>query len=88
MHLIEWEASHGPIPKWHCLKAVDGDRNNLAADNWVLIERALLPALNGGPHRRRPTYDAAPAELKPTLLALAQVETKARGLRNRNQPTP
>lgn len=83
VHLIEWETVNGAIPKGYCLKALDGDRNNLALENWVLISRSLLPALNGGPHKRRLAYDAAPAELKPTLLALAQVETRARKLRRR-----
>lgn len=80
VHLIEWEAINGPVPKGSCLKCCDGDRTNTAASNWTLIERALLPALNGGRHKRRPAYDAASQELKPTLLALAKVETKARKL--------
>lgn len=81
VHLIEWEAVNGPMPKGFCLKALDGDRLNTDPANWRLIPRAMLPALNGGRHKRRPAYDEAPEELKPSLLALAEVETRARQLR-------
>lgn len=83
VHLIEWEKLNGPIPKSFCLKALDGDRLNTAPSNWKLIPRAMLPALNGGRHKRRPSYDEAAPELKPTLLAMAEVETKARDLKRR-----
>ena len=83
VHLIEWEAVNGPIPKGFCLKAKDGDRTNTAPENWTLIPRALLPALNGGRHKRRPAYDAAAPELKPTLLTLAEVEDRARNIRRK-----
>lgn len=83
VHLIEWEAVNGPIPKGFCLKSRDGDRNNTDPANWLLIERALLPMLNGGRHKTRPAYDEASPEIRPALLALAQVQTKARTLRKR-----
>lgn len=81
VHMIEWEAVNGPIPKGSCLKALDSDRLNTDPANWRLIPRAMLPALNGGRHKRRPLYDEAAADLKPSLLALAEVETRARQLR-------
>jgi hypothetical protein len=81
VHLIEWEKVNGPIPRGFCLKAADGDRTNVDPSNWSLIERALLPALNGGRHKRRLPYDGAAPELKPTLLAIAKVEHRARKLR-------
>lgn len=83
VHLIRWEAVNGPIPDASCLKALDGDRTNTEPSNWELVPRSLLPALNGGPHNRRPAYDQAAPELKPALLTLAKVEHQARQLRKR-----
>jgi len=83
VHLIEWEAVNGPLPEGHCLKALDGDRNNTDPANWRPISRALLPALNGGRHKRRPAYDDATPDMKPALLTLAEVEAQARKLRKR-----
>lgn len=82
VHLIEWEAANGPIPKGHCLKRL-GAKTDTSPANWKLIPRAMLPALNGGRHKRRPAYDEAADVLKPSLLALAEVETKARQLRRK-----
>lgn len=81
VHLIRWEAINGPIPDGHCLKALDGDRLNTDPANWKLIPRTMLPALNGGRNKRRPAYDNAAPELKPTLLAIAEVEHIARKLK-------
>lgn len=81
VQLIEWEKVNGPIPKGFCLKALDSDRLNVDPANWRLIQRAMLPALNGGRHKRRLPYDGATPALKPTLLALAEVETRARDLK-------
>lgn len=81
VHLIEWEAVNGPIPPSFCLKSLNGERLNTDPTNWKLISRAMLPALNGGRHKRRPGYDGAAPELKPTLLVLAEVETRARDLK-------
>lgn len=81
VHLIEWEAAHGPIPAGYCLKCLSSDIANTDPANWELIPRALLPALNGGRHKRRLAYDAAAPELKPTLLAMAKLEHGARKLK-------
>ena len=77
VHIINWEAVNGPIPEGHALKSLDGDRLNTDAANWEAIPRALLPRLNGGRHKRRIAYDQAPAELKPTLMAMAKLEQRA-----------
>lgn len=81
VHRIEWERFNGPIPDGCCLKSIDGDRANTDPANWQLVSRSLLPALNGGRHKRRPSYDSAEPELRPTLLAMAKVEDRARKLR-------
>lgn len=81
VHLIEWEATNGPLPARHCLKCVDGDKTNTRPSNWELIPRALLPRLNGGRHRTRPAYDEVAPELRPSVLAVARLEHRARQLR-------
>ncbi len=82
VHLIRWEAIHGPLPKGHALKCLDGDKTNTDPSNWILIPRALLPRLAGRPDRGRTGYDAADPEVKPALLAIAQLEHRARELRS------
>lgn len=81
---INWEAVNGPIPAGHALKCLDGDKSNTDATNWVCIPRAMLPRLNG---RFGRNFDTAPAELKPTILAIARVEHAAREAK-RNQKEP
>lgn len=71
VHFVRWEEIHGPVPKGMALKSVDGDRGNTAPANWTLVPRALLPRLSGKYGR---DYDGAPAELKPTIMAVAKLE--------------
>lgn len=73
IHLINWEAVNGPLPKGMCLKCLDGNRTNCDPANWKAISRGLLPRLNGGKATKGIAYDSAPAELKPTVLALAEL---------------
>lgn len=75
VHLIEWEALNGPLPKGHALKCLDGDRANTDPSNWTCVPRAMLPRLNGINGRG---YDQAPAEVKPTLMAITRLEHAAR----------
>lgn len=74
VHLIRWEEIHGPLPAGHCLKCVDGDKLNTDPSNWIMISRGLLSRLNGGPRGRRLQFDQAHPEVKPAVLALAQLE--------------
>lgn len=73
-HTLNWEAVHGPVPKGHVLKCLDGNRLNTAAENWECVPRGVLARLNGGRHKKRVSYDAAAPELKPTVMAVAQLE--------------
>ncbi len=77
-HRWLWERQHGPVPKGHRLKCLDGDKTNCDPSNWEAIPHALSPRLNGI-HGRG--YDAAPAELKPTIMAIAKLEHRAREAR-------
>lgn len=74
VHLIEWEAANGPVPKGHALKCLDGNRLNTELSNWELVPRSMLPRLNG---RFGLAYDSATAEVKPTLLAIAKLKDRA-----------
>lgn len=82
---IEWEAVHGPVPKGYALKCLDGNKLNCAPSNWSLVSRGVLSRLNGGRHKKRLAFDAAPAELKPTVMALAKLE---QGLHEICRPEP
>lgn len=73
-HRWLWEAEHGPVPEGMCLKCL-GEQTNTDPSNWELVPRALLPRLNG---RFGRGYDAAPAELKPTIMAVVKIEHQIR----------
>lgn len=72
-HLLRWEAVHGPVPAGHALKCLDGNRLNADPANWECVPRGVLAHLNGGRTKKRLAYDAAPVELKPTVLAVAKL---------------
>jgi hypothetical protein len=80
-HRWLWEQAHGPVPEGMVLKCKT-DKLNTAPSNWELIPRALLPRLNGGRRKTRIAYDDAPAEIKPTLMAVAKLEHQVK--RNRS----
>lgn len=75
VHLIRWEAENGPLPAGHALKCLNGDKGNTDPSNWKMIPRAMLPRLNG---RFGRDYDNAPADLRPTIMAIAELEHQAR----------
>lgn len=77
-HRWLWEQQHGPLPDGMVLKCLDGDKTNTDPSNWEAIPRAMLPRLNG---RFGRDYDAAPAELKPTILATAKLQHRAYEIR-------
>lgn len=79
VHLIRWEEAHGPIPEGHALKCLDGDRTNTDPANWEAVPRGLLPRLNGIYGRG---YDQAPAEIKPTIMAIAKLEHRVRSAKH------
>jgi len=83
VHLIEWEALHGPLPAGCCLKCVDTNKLNTDPSNWELIPKAIVPRLNGGPHKTKLAYDQVAPELRPVVLATAKLEHRARELRRK-----
>lgn len=73
-HKWEWEQKNGPVPDGMCLKCLDSDRQNTSPDNWKLIPRTMLPRLSA---RFGRSYDLAPAEVKPVIMAVTELEHKA-----------
>jgi hypothetical protein len=82
-HLHLWEKVNGQVPAGHCLKCLDGNRQNAAPENWVAIPRGVLPRLNGGRATRVMAYDEAPDELKPALMTIARLDHKTSEIRKR-----
>jgi hypothetical protein len=74
-HRWLWEQKNGPVPDGMSLKCLDGDKLNTDPSNWEALPRGLLPRLNG---RFGRDYDSAPAELKPTILAISKLEHRTR----------
>lgn len=70
-HRWIWEKENGPIPEGMALKCLDGNKQNTDLSNWKLIPRAMLPRLN---NRWGRDYDHAPDEIKPTIMAVAELE--------------
>ena len=77
-HRWLWERANGPVPEGHALKCLDGNRLNTDPSNWAPIPRAMLPRLAG---RFGRDYDGAPAELKPTIMAVTRLEHRAQVVR-------
>lgn len=73
-HVYLWEQANGPVPEGHCLKCLDGNKQNTDPSNWEAIPRGLLPRLNGGKASRTMAYNSAPAELKPAILTVAKID--------------
>jgi hypothetical protein len=79
-HRWLWEKANGPVPEGHRLKCLDGNKLNTDPANWKAIPYALAPRLNG---RFGRGYDAAPEEIKPLILATAELEHAAREARRK-----
>ncbi|PWJ93557.1 hypothetical protein C8D77_101236 [Mesorhizobium loti] len=78
-HRWLWEQANGPVPDGMVLKCL-GERLNTDPSNWEPVPIGLLPRLNGKSNR---DYDRAPAELKPTIMAVAKLEHAVAARRNR-----
>lgn len=46
VHLLLWEAAHGPVPGGHALTFVNGDRTDIRLENLALIPRGALMRRN------------------------------------------
>ncbi len=59
IHLIEWEAANGPLPKGHALTFRNGDKTDCRLENLVCVHRSEL--------MRRNTVHNYPAELRQVI---------------------
>jgi hypothetical protein len=80
-HRWLWEQANGPVPAGMVLKCL-GDKLDTDPSNWKLVPRAILPRLNG---RFGRGYDTAAAEVKPTIMAIAELEHRARMAKAKEQ---
>lgn len=69
-HVHVWEQDHGPVPDGMVVVFRDGDKLNINPHNLMIVSRAELLRLN------KHGYKNAPADLKPSILALAKLEVK------------
>jgi hypothetical protein len=46
VHHIIWEEAHGPVPAGHAVTFRDGNRQNCAIENLMLVSRAQLATMN------------------------------------------
>lgn len=46
VHVLNWEAAHGPVPRGSVLIFKDGDKNNCDVSNLLLITRGELAVMN------------------------------------------
>lgn len=53
VHIIIWEAQHGPLPAGHAIIFKDGDKTNHSEDNLQMVTRADLMRRNSA-HNRGP----------------------------------
>lgn len=67
-HIVIWETAHGPMPKNHTIRYIDGNQKNCVLENLEIVSKALHLRLN------KRHYTTAPSELKPAIKALAKVE--------------
>jgi len=70
-HVWIWEQSNGPVPEGMAVVFIDADKQNCNLDNLMLVTRNELLLLNL--HK----YKDQPAEIRPSILALAKVEAAA-----------
>lgn len=70
VHLVEWEAVHGPVPAGNALTFVNGDKRDIRLDNLALVSRADL--------MRRNSVHRLPAAIAQTIQLLGAVKRQIR----------
>ena len=81
VHLVLWEATHGPVPKGHAIAFRNGDKSDIRLDNLQCISRRELMARN--------TLHNLPKPLVQTIQLLGalnrQIRRKTRGHEEQDQ---
>lgn len=70
VHLLVWEAAHGPIPNGYAVVFINGDKTDIREENLQLITRGDL--------MRRNSVHHLPAPLKSTIHLLGQLKRRIR----------
>lgn len=65
VHVLVWEAAHGPVPKGHAVVFRDGNRSRIELDNLEMITRRELMARN--------TVHRYPEEIKTAIRTKARL---------------
>lgn len=87
-HIVNWEATNGPLPEGYVLKSRDGNALNLDPSNWQAIPRGVLPMINGGRGAVGGlAIHEAPEALRPTIIAVAMVKHAAGKVKRRARAT-
>ena len=81
-HVVVWEQHNGKVPKGHCIRFLDGNKENCVIENLTLVTRGAHALLN-----KKYKYNEAPAVFKPTLMLVAKLEAKAGARRDPPQST-
>lgn len=66
LHRLRWEEAHGPVPKGHALRFIDGDRTNCSVDNIECVPRTEM--------MRRNSVHNLPPVLKSTIQLLGALK--------------
>ena len=75
VHVLNWEAVHGPVPKGHTVVFKDGNKAHAAVENLMLVSRAELAVMN---RRRLGTGAGETAEVRLQLVRYIRAATKAK----------
>lgn len=67
-HYLRWEGINGPVPRGCVLKCLDGNKSNTCPSNWECVPNGVVNRL------RKRRFEDAPAELKPTIMAVTRLE--------------
>lgn len=76
VHVMVWEASHGPVPKGHVIAFRNGDRRDIRLDNLQCISRRELMARN--------TVHNLPKPLAETVQLLGALKRQIRRKESRS----
>lgn len=78
-HIVVWEKHNGPVPKGFNVRFIDGDKTNCDIENLVMVSKAEHLRLT------KLGYNDTDPELKPSVLALAKLETKTFEVQNKRK---
>lgn len=71
-HRIVWEKENGPVPENYCIVMLDGNRQNTALENLVMIKRGELAVMN---HQK---LYAADTEINKAGITIAKLKCQIR----------